>query len=122
MKKKKCLAILLSLGVVMLLTASCAYKEIKHGTEITEEELSKIINGQTTKEDVFIWFGDPSKTMNDEKVFFYTWTRGHKSMLLGLGGGHAFTHSLVIVFDDNGIVKKHKITRGTTKAATGVVD
>jgi len=116
----------ISLSVMLILIAvffyGCAFKEIKHGSEITENQILNIINGQTTKEEIFIQLGDPSKTMNDEKIFFYTWTRGSKEVCLGIGGGYAYTHSLVIVFDDNGIVKKHKITRGTTKAATGVVD
>jgi outer membrane protein assembly factor BamE (lipoprotein component of BamABCDE complex) len=106
----------------MVFAFSCAYKSIKHGEEITEEQVTKIIDGKTTKQEIFIEFGNPSKTMDNEKVFFYSWTRGSKSSFMGLGGGSAYTHSLVIVFDDNGIVKNHKITRGATEGAVSVHD
>ena len=101
----------------------CAFKEIEHGTEISGEKVQQIVvDGKTTKEEILIEFGDPSKTMNNEKAFFYTWTRGAKQSCLGIGSGTAFTHSLVIIFDENGVVKSHKITRGTTQAATGIGD
>jgi len=67
-------------------------------------------------------FGDPSKILNDDKAYFYTWTRGTKAHLLGIGTGTAYTHSLVIIFDEYNVVKSHKITRGTTKENTGVYD
>jgi len=106
----------------MFVIAGCSYKAIKHGSEISQEQIAKIIDGKTTKEEIFIEFGNPSKTMNNEKVFFYTWTRGSKSNFLGLGGGTAYTYSLVIVFDENDIVKSHKITRGATEGGVGVYD
>jgi outer membrane protein assembly factor BamE (lipoprotein component of BamABCDE complex) len=105
-----------------LLFFSCGYKSIKHGTEITEGEAARIVDGQSTKEDVIMMFGDPSKTMNDESVYFYNWTRGGKGSFMGFGSGSAYTHSLVIVFNDDGVVKTHKITRGTTEAKTGIGD
>ncbi len=67
-------------------------------------------------------FGNPSKTMDSEKVFFYNWTRGSKSSFMDIGGGSDYTHSLVIVFDDSGIVKSHKLTRGATEAGVNASD
>ena len=100
----------------------CSYKSIKHGSEITDDQVAKIIDGKTTREEILVEFGDPSKILDNEKVYLYTWTRGSKSSFLGLGGGTAYTKSLVVVFDENGIVKKHKITRGSTKTGTGIGD
>jgi len=122
MRKKMYIRVLLVFCLSVSLLAACAHKSIKHGTEITEEETAKIVDGQSTKEDIVIEFGDPSKTMNDEKVYFYTWTRGSKGHFMGLGGGSAYTKSLVIVFDDNGVVKSHRITRGSTKEGTVIGD
>ncbi len=122
MKAGKWIAVLLALSLMLLVITSCAYKSIKHGAEITEEQVAKIIDGETTKEEIFIEFGDPSKSMNENKVFFYTWTRGSKSSFVGLGGGTAYTKSLVIVFDENDIVKNHKITRGTTAGGAAIGD
>ncbi|MBI4686058.1 MAG: hypothetical protein HY755_12815 [Nitrospirae bacterium] len=110
------------LSVCMVIGFGCSYKSIKHGEEISDEQVAKIIDGKTTKEEIFIEFGNPSKTMDNEKVFFYNWTRGSKSSLLGLGGGSAYTHSLVIVFDEKGTVKSHKITRGATEGGVSVHD
>jgi outer membrane protein assembly factor BamE (lipoprotein component of BamABCDE complex) len=114
-----------SLTVVPLLVVlflGCSYKSIKHGTEISDEQVANIVDGKTTKEQIIIEYGDPSKTMDNEKVWFYTWTRGSKSSFIGLGGGSAYTKSLVVVFDDKSIVKNHKITRGTTKEGAVVGD
>ncbi|MEW6603026.1 MAG: hypothetical protein AB1499_18790 [Nitrospirota bacterium] len=110
------------LFLLFLLVTACAYKSIEHGTEIEEDQVAKIIDGKTTKQEIFIEFGDPSKTMDNEKVFFYSWTRGSKSAILGLGGGTAHTKSLVIVFDENGVVRSHKITRGSTEGGTAIGD
>jgi outer membrane protein assembly factor BamE (lipoprotein component of BamABCDE complex) len=111
-------------GVLMTIAFSsgCAYKSINHGTEITDEQVSQIIDGKTTRDEILIEFGDPSKTMNDEKAYFYSWTRGSKGHLLGIGSGSAYSQSLVVVFNDQGVVTNHKITRGTTEASANVGD
>lgn len=108
--------------LVFLLASGCAYKSINHGTEITQDQTLKIIDGKTSRNQILSEFGDPSKTMNNEKAYFYSWTRGSKGHFLGFGSGSAYSHSLVVIFDDNGIVESHKITRGTTEATTGVHD
>lgn len=120
--KRRMLNVLLCAGVAVLVCSGCSFKAIKHGEEITDAQMSRIVDGKTTKQDVFIEFGNPSRTMNEEKVFFYNWTRGSKNSFLGVGGGSAYTHSLVIVFDDRGVVTNHKITRGATEAGVNVTD
>lgn len=115
--------ILCVLVSAVLLIGACSFKSINHGSEITDDQIAKVIDGQTTKQDIYMLFGDPSRTMEKETVFFYSWTRGSKSSILGIiGGGSAYTQSLVIVFDNNDIVKSHKVTRGDTKQATGIAD
>jgi outer membrane protein assembly factor BamE (lipoprotein component of BamABCDE complex) len=120
--KRRILSGLLLVSLTVLLCAGCSIKSIEHGTEITDSQMSKIIDGKTTKQDIFVEFGNPSKTMDNEKVFFFNWTRGSKNSFMGIGGGSAYTHSLVIVFDDTGVVKNHKITRGATEAGVNVTD
>lgn len=100
----------------------CSIKSISHGSEITDQQIAKIEDGKTTKSEIFIEFGNPSKVMDGEKAFFYSWTRGSKNSFLGVGSGTAFSYSLVIVFDDKGIVKSHKLTRGATDSAVNVGD
>ena len=106
----------------VFLFSGCGYKMITHGEEITLEEAETIIDGQTKKSEIFMTFGEPSKTMDDEKVFFYSWTRGGKGHLLGFGSGSAESKCLVVVFDEADTVKGHKITRGATASGAMVGD
>jgi hypothetical protein len=107
---------------IIFILMGCGYKSIKHGEEITPEHASSIIDGQTTKKEIFMNFGEPTKTMDKEKVFFYSWTRGGKGHVLGFGSGSAESKSLVIVFDDKDTVVSHKITRGATTSGATVGD
>ncbi len=116
------LVVLTVIGLLGMFGTGCSIKSISHGSEILDEQVAKIKDGKTTKEEIFIEFGNPSKTMDNEKVFFYNWTRGSKTSVMGLGGGSAYSHSLVIVFDNNGIVKNHKVSRGATEGGTGITD
>jgi hypothetical protein len=102
--------------------AGCMNKSIERGKEITPEEQSVIVDGQTTKSEIFMNFGELSKTMNNKKVFFYPWTRGGKRHFLGLGSGLAESKSLVIVFNDDDIVESHRITRGATRTGADIND
>lgn len=118
---KKVLSCLCFVLTVTMLS-SCGYKTIKHGEEITSEKASLIVDGKTTKSEIFMEFGEPSKTMDHEKIFFYSWTRGGKGHLLGFGSGSAESKSLLVVFDAGGIVQSHKITRGATSGGATVGD
>jgi len=102
--------------VAVLGLSGCGYKTISHGTAISESEASDIKIGQTTKSDIFMKFGEPSKMADNEHVFFYSWTKGHKVQFLGIGSGSSEGNTLVIIFDDDGVVKNYRVTRG---AATG---
>lgn len=119
---RKAILVLGIFAVVALSLPSCSYKAIKRGTEITQSQIAAIVDGKTTREDVLVEFGDPSKILEDGKVYFYTWTRGGKGSFLGLGSGSAYTHSLVIIFDENGVVKRHKLTRGSTPEVSNIMD
>ena len=119
MKKAYLLAPLVG---VFLLIQGCSIKSISHGSEITDQQIAQIEDGKTTKSDIFVRFGNPSKVMDGEKAFFYNWTRGNKNSFLGIGSGSAFSYSLVVIFDDKGIVKSHKLTRGATESAVNVGD
>lgn len=99
-------------GMFIVSSYGCGYKTISHGTEISQQEAASIQRGKTTKSDVFLKFGEPSRTADDENVFFYSWTRGQKAHFLGIGSGDADANTLVIIFDDKSVVKDYRITRG----------
>lgn len=96
-----------------ILLSGCAIKSISHGTAITQADAtSNITIGKTTKQEIFLNFGEPTKVMNNEKVFFYSWTRGSKVAIMGIGSGSAKADTLVIIFDANDIVKDYRFARG----------
>jgi hypothetical protein len=102
--------------------SSCGYKSIKHGSEISEGEVEGIADGKTTKDEIYIKFGEPKKILEDGKVFIYNWVRGSKWHILGFGSGSAYGTSLIVTFDERGIVKGHRITRGEVEGGTQVHD
>jgi hypothetical protein len=75
--------------VALLFFQGCSIKSISHGSEITDQQIAQIEDGKTTKGDIFVQFGNPSKVMDGEKAFFYSWTRGSKNSFLGIGSGTA---------------------------------
>lgn len=94
--------------------SGCAVKSISHGTAITQQDATaKLTIGRTTKNEVLLNMGEPTKTMNDDKVYFYSWTRGKKVAILGIGSGDAKANTLVVVFDERDIVKDYRFSRGS---------
>jgi outer membrane protein assembly factor BamE (lipoprotein component of BamABCDE complex) len=110
MKQNKSILLIASLFVLN----GCSYKSISHGREITQQEADTIKLGRTSKEDIMVMFGEPTKITSDGKTFFYSWTRGSKFDVMGVGSGAAEGKSLVIVFDEKNTVKNYRITRGAT--------
>jgi outer membrane protein assembly factor BamE (lipoprotein component of BamABCDE complex) len=75
----------LMLSVFLILSVfGCSVKSISHGSEITEEQVAKIVDGKTTKDEIFIEFGNPSKTMDNEKVFLWETRDSDRIFLFGL--------------------------------------
>lgn len=111
----------LAVGLCLLMVFSgCGYKSQKQGAMINEASVDKVIvDGQTTKQEVVLEFGPPTKTMEGERMFFYTWTETSKSSIPLYGGETSVTKDLIILFDDNGVVKSHKITKTARESKTG---
>lgn len=112
----------LLIGVLCLLVAllACGFKTVKQGAMIDEAKVkSSVVDGQTTKSAVVLEFGPPTKTMENEKMFFYTWSETSKSSIPLYGGETTITNNLIILFDDNGIVKSHKITKTAAESKKG---
>jgi outer membrane protein assembly factor BamE (lipoprotein component of BamABCDE complex) len=113
---------ILLVGVLCLLLAfsACGFKSMKQGATIDEKVVkSSIIDGKTTKSDVVLEFGPPTKTMENEKMFFYTWSETSKSSIPLYGGETTITNNLIILFDDSGVVKSHKITKTSAESKSG---
>ena len=110
---------------VMLLLSGCGvervaidpvgYKSVSQGEEITPEQADRVVDGKTTKDEVYLMFGEPSSTLEDGRVFVYDWVRGGEGNVLGFGSDKAVAHSFIITFDPEGVASGHKITRGKVR-------
>jgi outer membrane protein assembly factor BamE (lipoprotein component of BamABCDE complex) len=112
----------LLIGVLCFLVAlsACGMKSVKQGAMIDEAKVkSSVVDGKTTKSDVVMEFGPPTKTMENEKMFFYTWSQTSTSTIPLYGGTTTITNNLIILFDDNGVVKNHKITKTAAESKKG---
>lgn len=103
-----------TLFIIIICIMGCSYTRANYGSEISDSQIKTIEDGITTKQEVLVTFGEPTKTMNNEKVLFYTWTSGGSSSWFGIESKRINSTALVIVFDDSDIVKSHRITRGAT--------
>ena len=107
---KKLWAILAILGIYL---GGCSLGAINHGTEITQKELASIKLGVTTKKEIYRTFGEPTKSLENGKLLFFSWTEGDQMAFMGMGSTDTTTKSLMIEFDDENIVKDHRLTRGS---------
>ena len=107
--------------ILLLMVTACAYKSIQQGVPITKDRVSdNIIDSKTTKQEVLLEFGSPTKTMDSEKMFFYEWTEGSTSKMGWYGGTSTKTYQLIILFDDRGIVKNHRISKTSAGSQKGI--
>ena len=105
-------------GAAALLSA-CAIGSIENGTVISQSDASKIVIGKTTKQEIFLNLGEPTRTEPGGKVVFYSWTKGSKFRVMGIGSTDAKGNTLVVIFDDGDVVKDYRITRGAAQAVMG---
>ena len=117
--------LIVAAGSLCLLLAGCGvervaidpvgYKTVSQGEEISQEQADQIVDGKTTKDEVYLMFGEPSSILEDGHIFVYDWIRGGSGNVLGFGSGEAKAHSLIVTFSDENIATAHKITRGKVR-------
>ena len=54
--------------------------------------------------------GAPTKTVDNEKMFFYEWTEESEVKIPLYKGTTTYINQLSIVFDEMGVVKNHRIS------------
>jgi outer membrane protein assembly factor BamE (lipoprotein component of BamABCDE complex) len=97
--------------IVLLMVSACGYKSIKQGVSISESRVSQsIIDGKTTKQEVLLEFGAPTKTIDNGKMFFYEWTEESEAKIILYNGKTTYINQLSILFDDTDVVKSHRIS------------
>ena len=87
--------------------------------EITRGDSSKIVPGETTREEILLRFGEPSASLDEGKVFIYAWIMNAGIWAVGAGysgdAGEIRQKNLFLVeFDDNHFVKKHELNPGSS--------
>jgi outer membrane protein assembly factor BamE (lipoprotein component of BamABCDE complex) len=105
------------LVILAMFLGGCSFGSISHGSEMTEQQLTDLKPGITTKKDIYRLFGEPTKVVENGSIFFYSWTRGGQSSFLGMGSTTTDTKSLMVEFDKDDILKEHRITRGSPVGA-----
>jgi outer membrane protein assembly factor BamE (lipoprotein component of BamABCDE complex) len=81
---------------------------------IASETVEFVQDGSTTKEEVLLGLGEPDRVWNDQKRFAYLW-----KMVVAVGGvGYLVseipaTYLYLIEFDENDIVKRHEMVKGS---------
>jgi outer membrane protein assembly factor BamE (lipoprotein component of BamABCDE complex) len=97
--------------ILFLMISACGYTTIKHGVSISDDRVArKIVDGKTTKQDVLLEFGAPTKTVNNEKMFFYEWTEESEMKIPLYKGTTTYINQLSIIFDEMDVVKNHRIS------------
>ncbi len=97
--------------IVFLMVSSCGYKTIKHGVSISEDRVARsIIDGKTTKQEVLLEFGTPTKTTDNGKMFFYEWTEESEAKIIFYKGITTYINQLSILFDEMDVVKNHRMS------------
>jgi len=116
----------------MILTCSCTIGRVYMGSEIRYDPKEKIKLGSTTKSEILETFGPPDNIQKqyDGDIFVYAYLRKNSSKL-SLVVPYPITVSvfkytkvqqkkdgLVILFDNDGVVKDYGFQRGTQELTT----
>lgn len=97
--------------ILFLMISACGYTTIKHGVSISDDKVARnIIDGKTTKQQVLLEFGAPTKIVDNEKMFFYEWTEESEAKIIFYKGKTTYVNQLSIVFDERGVVTNHRIS------------
>lgn len=86
--------------------------------QITEADTGSLEVGKTTREEVLLRFGEPSASLDDEKIFIYDW-----SVIIGYWGAAAYVavgggnftkrYQVTLEFDERGRLERHERTLRT---------
>ena len=99
--------------VIIIFLLGCATATNVIGRPISQENVSKIETGKTTKEDILLWFGEPYSITKDEKgsvTFVYTYLNTSATCEFGNCGSKTQQQTLCISIEPNGKVSKFQNT------------
>lgn len=126
-------------GLGLLASTGCVSFTGEFGTRIDGEQLARIVDGETTRDQVIAWFGPPSAFFNPtfldvileheadvlapapvlNDVFTYRYIRNNTRaffvpLAFAVVRAGAMAETLTIFFDDQGRVRYHAFRRDAT--------
>jgi outer membrane protein assembly factor BamE (lipoprotein component of BamABCDE complex) len=130
MNKSKLAAVVIA-GAVMMSFAGCASVGNESLRQESESSVqTKIVEGKTTREEVRAMFGSPAATSFTDgglEIWNYELSKMKADAvnyipLVGLFGSSASgtKKTLVVLFDENNVVKKYTMSESPVKVKTGV--
>lgn len=95
----------------MVLSVGCSTAPIGRG-----DLLDFLKDGASTKEDIFLQLGDPNATYEDSRILTYRLSRDEKGWVVHGNATNWFgiTANLVLVFDDQGVLRRHSLVQVRT--------
>lgn len=111
-------ALAFGLGLVGWLGVGCSKSATVEGKPLSAEAVAKIVDGQTTEDQIQEWFGPPADVVmtNDGKVLTYRYRKGSGGVLsipfLSIGGGTTSGQLLIVTLDGSGKVTRHTFIGG----------
>lgn len=90
--------------------------------EITPETLGRLQPGKTTRVDVLMSLGDPTRRLEADRFFVYDWSEKHWMLVIGAPlrgavGTFGDTHRLAIEFSESGRIARLKQFSSYSKKA-----
>ena len=136
---------ILALLLPVLVTSGCISFSGRFGTPIASENLPRIEDGVTTREEIMSWFGPPSAFFNPslldvilgaeeeltgpgpnllDDVYTYRYVETDSTLffipiLIGIFDAEAVAETLTVFFDDDGRVEYHAYRRDEPGAGRG---
>jgi hypothetical protein len=122
--RASCIAFLLAFAIFLYGCLLPLPGETVH--EVSEKSIAAILPGSSTRTDVLLLFGDPTRRGSKDEYFVYEWERFHGGLVLGfpLPFGMAYAdscHQLVIGFGPTGLVSRLRVFRGEAQSSVDLL-
>ena len=99
--------------MILITVSNCSPKKVvkHHGVPLLEKKQDSLVLNESNKNDVIKILGEPStKSLFDDKIWFYIERKQTQSELINLGKMEIYKNDVLVVeFDNLGILKDKKL-------------
>ena len=105
-----CAASLLALPGCGSVPGLADFGAMKTGTQVSQEQMTKVVDGKTTKADVLTLLGQPNRktTVGGQEIWYYDFNQIGQSYI-----GRNISETTAFEFSGKGVVTNHYKTNGT---------